>query len=456
MPGAWRCEVCGYVHDGAEPPERCPVCGASRDRFVPVALGIAPASAAPPAVEGDRAVRIVILGGGVAGVTAAGHARATAPKASVTLVSDEPVLPYVRLDLTRLLAGEVEEHALALQPEAWYDEQRIERVQGSAGALRRGARLLILEDGRSLPYDRLVLACGAQPFRPPVPGLEGDGVYTLRTLADARRLLAAARPGLRVACIGGGLLGLETAGALARRGCAVTVLEGSAWLLPRQLAEPAGRVLERHVEGAGIGVRSGVRVTSIERGADPLVVHLAEGAPVGADCVVVAAGIRPEVWIARQAGLQVRRGVIVDDRMTTSDPAVLAAGDVAEHAGVVYGIWPAAWAQGAVAGVVAAGGEAAFPGMAPSTRLKVLHVDVFSAGVVEAPDATHSVHEEDRDGVTVRLVVADGRLAGATVLGDPQLATLLLDVLQAGTPVLESPPLLERFPALRALGGAQL
>jgi nitrite reductase (NADH) large subunit len=439
---AWRCRVCGYVHAGDEPPDECPVCGAGREEFEPEAEAAAPAPAA------TEVRRLVIVGGGVAALTAAEHARRAAPGCAITIVGRETGLPYYRLNLTRVLAGEVDEASLVMQPHAWFDDQHIEFRQDEVTAIDRGERALELRGGGTLGYDRLILATGAHPFIPPIGGVDRRGVLPLRTRADARGLQERARAGAPCVCIGGGLLGLEAAGALARRGLKVTVVEGFGWLLPRQLGEPAGRLLERHLVGLGMTVRCAAKVEAVEGAESVTGVRLATGEVLPAEVVVLSAGVRPNSHLARQSQLDVKSGVIVDDRMVTSDPAIYAAGDVAEHRGVVYGIWPAAFAQGAVAGTNAVGGTAEFKGLPPSNRLKVLAVDVYSIGQVQPADGSYTVLERTTGERYVRLVARDGVLVGANLYGDTSLAGPVKEAVEAGLQIAAAPALRAAFPEL--------
>lgn len=481
---SWKCEVCGYVHRAQQPPEFCPVCGADGDRFSELVIvleppGVTAASvwrcsicdhlhpgSAPPAqcpvcsapanlfdpehpaaaVAAKADVnRILILGAGVAGMTAAEEARKAAPGVAIQLISREPGLPYYRLNLTRYLAGEVTEAELRMQPDDWYRQQRIELVEGEVAAIDSTARQVQLRDGRALGYDRLVLATGAHPFVPAIAGATRDGVRVLRTLEDARAIRQRLKPGQRAVCIGGGLLGLETAGALSRQGAEVTLLEGQEWLLPRQLPRRGGERLQQHVESCGIQVRCGVQVRELVGDEQVQGVLLADGREIAADLVIISAGVRPNSYLARQSRLKVKTGVIVDDRMFSSDPAILAAGDVAEHRGLLYGIWPAGYAQGVVAGINAVGGRAEFPGLPPSTRLKVLEIELFSIGQLGLPDASYELIEAADDGAYRALVIRDGRIVGAALLGETDLAALLTDAIRNDTPLAELPQLLELF-----------
>jgi nitrite reductase (NADH) large subunit len=441
---AWRCTICDFVEQGEGAPSVCPVCGAERNLFEPHR------ERTTPRVSAD-VQRVVILGAGIAGVTAAEQARAASPYVAVTLIAREPGDPYYRLNLTRLLAGEIEEAALPLHPPSWYREQKIDLLVGEVTAIDRKRQELALGD-RLVPYDRLVLANGSHAFVPPILGVTREQVFTVRTLEDCRAVLAAVAgrsDPRRCVCIGGGLLGLETAGALARRGLAVTVVEGFGWLLPRQLAEPAGRLLQSHLERLGMTVRCSAKVEEIVGDETAKGVRLGGGEVLPAELVVLAAGVRPNSYLARQSGLEVKSGVVIDDRMFTSDPAILAAGDVAEHRGAVHGLWPTAYAQGLVAGANAVGGELEFHGLAPSNRLKVLDVDLFSIGQFTPADGSYTVLEHGEGATYLRLVCRDGLLCGANLYGDTSLAQLCKEAVESGAQLATLTELVRRVPALQ-------
>lgn len=442
---AWQCGVCGYLHRAADPPSFCPVCSATGSLFAPVpdAGGTSPTA--------SDIHRIVILGGGIAGLTAAAEARRQSRGTSITLVCREPSLPYYRLNLTRLLAGDIGEDDLQIQTRKWFEEQEIECVPAEATHIDREQRQVHLRDGRRLEYDRLVLANGAHPFIPPFPGATRDGVRVLRTVEDARAIQQQLVPGIRVVCIGGGLLGLETAGALARQGASVSVVEGFPSLLPRQLPLQAGNMLQRRLESQGMTVLCGETVKELAGDESVQGVLLESGRLLPADMVIVTAGVRPNSYLGRQAGLAVHRGIVVDDRMVSSDPAIMAAGDVSEHRGVLYGIWPAGYAQGSVAGCTAAGGTAEFTGLAPSTRIKVLDIDLFSCGQIHPEDASTSVHQHEEDGVYRAAFCRDGQLVGAVLYGETTAAGLLKKIVESGSQISEHPELAELFPRLPVL-----
>jgi nitrite reductase (NADH) large subunit len=424
-PKAWRCIVCGYVHTGAEPPEDCPICGAAREDFEPVedAGGAATGSPSPAPASAPQAPRaglkFLIIGGGMAGVTAAEAARELAPDAEITIVSGEPDLPYYRINLTRLLAGEIGETELPLHPATWYADRKIRLLTGRhAERLDAATRRVTLDDGSVLPYDRLLLATGAQPFVPPIPGAAGrEGVFTLRNRADARTLLAAARPGAHIVFIGGGILGLEAATGLRKRGAEVTLLEAAGWLMPRQLNERGGRELERHATASGLTLVCNCRVSEIMGDRRAAGVRLEDGRRFPAETVVISAGVRPDTTLARTAGLRVERGIVVDDRLATSAPDIFAAGDAAEHRSVVYGTWDPARFQGQIAAWNALGRAADFGGLPPSNTLKVMGVRLFSIGRVQGGEGFRVI-ESSESGAYFGFFFEGPILAGAILLGD--------------------------------------
>jgi len=395
----------------------------------------------------DQASRkIVIVGGGIAGVRAAEAARKASPSTGIALIHDEPGLPYNRLNLTLMIAGEVSPDEMEYKSLAWYEEKRISHTHDSVTAIHRDSRTLALKKNGSVNYDALVLATGANPFIPPIPGAEKPGVTALRTLAQSRDILSSVRDGTGCVCIGGGLLGIELAVGLSKRGAKVTILEGAEHLLSRQLAPPASAIVKSRMEALGLAVRCGVKVTGVAGDTKATGVALGSGEILDADMVLISAGVRPNVKLAADCGLDVGRGVKVDDSMATNDPSIFAAGDVAEHNGIVYGLWPPAMEQGRVAGANAAGGSESFKEIPPSSFLKVVGLDVFSIGDFMGEGA--KVIEKQDGNNYARLVLRDGILVGANLVGDTTAALPIKSAVSKGGPVAENERLLNIFPEL--------
>ncbi|MFH1726651.1 MAG: FAD-dependent oxidoreductase [Elusimicrobiota bacterium] len=411
-PRRWRCVVCLYIHEGDAPPDTCPVCGASADEFEPIEEPGARTAA------GDGKLELVIVGAGIAGVTAAESARRASPDARITLLNLEERPPYYRLNLTRYLAGEVGPEALPIHPEFWYKDNDIRLLRrAEAAALDLDKKEVRLKDGSPLRYDKLILAAGAHPFVPPFPGTELSGASTLRTAEDADRILERAREGPCV-CIGGGILGLETAAALAKRGAEVTLLESFEWLMPRQLDRRAGELMGAHVRKLGIKLREKASTEALIGDKAVREVRLEDGTALPAGLALITTGIRSNTHLARKAGLETRAGVTVDGHLRTSHPDVYAAGDLAEHDGAVYGLWNAAQYQGGIAGLNAVGVPTVFGGLPRSNTLKVLGLDLLSIGKLQPEDGSCAVVTGEADGAYRRFVFRDNALVGAILLGD--------------------------------------
>jgi nitrite reductase (NADH) large subunit len=392
--------------------------------------------------------KIIIIGGGIAGLTAADAARSASPGARVTLVHNEPDLPYNRLNLTRLIAGEIEESALMLHDASWYSENRIEPVCGDVVAINRAERQIVLKSGKALEYSSLVIATGSSPFLPPIPGADKPGVMTLRTIRDARKILESVSEGTKCVCIGGGLLGIELSAGLRKRGASVVILENSEWLLSRQLVKPAGALLRERIEELGMEVHCGAKVKQIMGTTAAEGVLLENGERFEAELVAISAGVRPNTALAVACGLTVGRGIKVDDRMATSDPNIYAAGDVAEFEGQAFGLWPIAMSQGEVAGANAAGADKIYRATPPPAFLKVVGVDVFSIGDFMPKDSASSIFDMPGSGTYLSLTVKSGLLTGANMVGDISAAQLVKRTIEGKAPIDQNQKLLGRFPGL--------
>jgi nitrite reductase (NADH) large subunit len=392
--------------------------------------------------------RIIIIGGGIAGVTAAEAARTHSPGVEIVLVHEEPGLPYSRLNLTRLIAGETESEKLDLNNSTWYVDNRIKLIHDQVTAIHLGKKYVVMRGSGELQYCHLILAMGADPFVPLIPGTSLKCVSTLRTLAQAREIIDRVREGTKCVCMGGGLLGIELAVGLKKRGAAVTILEGFGWLLPKQLAPPASAILKKHIEEMGLTVLCGVKVARLIGNDTVSGVVFENGGSLEAEMVLISIGVRPNVKMAASSGLAVAKGVTVDDRMATSDASIYAAGDVTEHNGVVYGLWSAAMEQGRVAGVNAVGGSEEFKGMPMSAFLKVVGIDMFSIGKFMPEDDDTIIFESEHGGKYVRLAIRNGVVIGCNLLGDIGAAQLVKRAIETKNPVSQNSKLVSRFPGL--------
>jgi ferredoxin-nitrate reductase len=408
---------------------------------------------------GPERRRLLVVGAGMAGVATVESllAHDGGEGWDVTIAGRETATPYNRVMLSKLLAGSMGEAGLALREPSWFADRGVRlRTGAEVRSLDLDAQVAELADGERLGYDRLVLATGSRAFLPGIPGIDRAGVHALRTLDDTRAIVAAARAARRAVVIGGGLLGLEAARGLREHGLQVAVVHLGERLMDLQLDPMGARMLERAMHALGVDVRLGVHTASVAgSGRDGAVraVVLDDGSELPADLVVVAAGVRPEVGLARDAGLEVDRAIVVDDELRTSQPGVHAVGECVQHRGVVYGLWAPLLEQAKVAGAALAGVPGAFRGVVPATTLKVAGVDLFCGGRAVANRGDEEVLALDsRRGRYRRLVLQDGRLVGAVLLGDLRDARALRELLSTGEPVPEA--LLE--PAGDAAGEPEL
>lgn len=423
-PKRWRCINCDFIHDGDEPPQSCLICGVGPEQFEPVA------DAGQQAAGTGFTGKIVVIGGGIAGISAAESARQNAPEASVTLICQEPNLPYYRLNLTRYLAGEINIAALPLHPLDWYAEQRIElMLETEVTAIDPAAKTISIKGREQLSFDRLVLATGAHPAVPPISGINRRNVTTLRTCADAERILSACRPGAQIVVIGGGLLGLELAGALALRKIQVTLLEGADWLLPRQLNRAAGERLADEARTLGVKLVCGAKIKELDGDEQVRMVQLESGEQIAADMVIITAGVRSNSYLARMAGLKVNNGVLVDNHLRTSEPDIFAAGDLSEFQGMLYGTWAPAQSQGVVAGGNAVGQELTFEGTPRSNSIKVIGAELFSIGQIHPDDASYQIYEEIGKNYSY-FVFRDSQMKGAILMGDSSCSSAIKKLIE--------------------------
>ncbi len=380
-------------------------------------------------------MRYLIAGNGVAGTTAAEQVRKFDPNGEVTVVTEEDVPFYYRLRLNEFIAGEIDLDKLIARKDSWYRDNRIDLrlgvrlVEGDPSA-----RTVRDKEGHEYSYDRLLIATGSHSFIPPINGAGMEGVHALRSIADARALVDAAGGSTDAVLIGGGLLGLEAGNALRKLGKKVCVIEFFPRLLPRQLDEEGAKLLRRIMEEMGFSFRLGAKTAGISGANKVSSVELEDGETLPAQMVVISAGVRPNLELADSFGLDKDKGIKVDDTMNTSVRDIFAAGDVAEHRGIPYGIWPAALEQGKIAGVNMAGGSGRYDGTTMANTLKVVGVDLASAGDIDADGKLES-RVETRDGVYRKVVLDGGTIKGCIMLGDTRGFNDITRAMKAGTDV---------------------
>jgi nitrite reductase (NADH) large subunit len=375
---------------------------------------------------------ILVIGGGIAGQAVCEATRQLRPDVPITLVCGEDHPPYDRVRLGQLLTPGATVDELRLRPDAWYDDHAITlRLGTRVTALDPGAQSATLDDGTVLHFEHAVLCTGSDAFVPPIPGRELAGVEVFRDPADCAAMLRAAKTARHAAVIGGGLLGLEAAYALAGQGCATSVIHLVDRLMERQLDAAAAALLAPSIAGLGVDVRLEHATAEIVAGPDGRVgaLRFNDDSTLDCDLVVVAVGIAPHVGLARETGLEVQRGVVVDDRMVSSHPRVLAVGECAQHRGVVHGIVAPIHDQAKVAAQTLTGGDASYEGSIPTAKLKVMGIDLVTAGQAEGP-AEIVVADQEARSYRKLICDADGTVIGAVLLGDARGAELLSDAVR--------------------------
>lgn len=388
--------------------------------------------------------KLVVIGNGMAAGRALEELFERAPGAwDVTIFGAEPRVNYNRIMLSPVLSGEKTYEDILIHDDAWYAEHQIDLRRGVAiTRIDRADRTVAGSDGSVTGYDALLLTTGSSPFILPVPGADLPGVVSFRDLDDVGAMLGAARAGGRAVVIGGGLLGLEAAAGLKAQGMDVTVLHLMPTLMERQLDPSAGYLLQRAMEDRGIVIRCRANTHAIV-GEDRVAgVRLDDGEVLPADLVVMAIGIRPNAALARAAGLDVNRGVLVGDDMRTSDPAIFSVGECIEHRGACYGLVAPVYDMARVAAEhlaaehLDADSDAAFSGSLTATRLKVTGVDLFSAGdFADEKDRQEIVLRDVTRGVYKRIILRNDRIIGVVLYGDTADGSWFFDLLRRETDI---------------------
>ncbi|MDB5755054.1 MAG: assimilatory nitrite reductase large subunit [Massilia sp.] len=365
---------------------------------------------------------LVVVGNGMAGMRTVEELLKLAPELyDITVFGAEPHGNYNRILLSPVLAGENSMDDIMIHTRQWYAENRITLHAGDPVMhIDRRRRMVRSKSGRELWYDRLLLATGSTSFIVPVPGHKLEGVIGFRDIQDVDTMLAAARVGGRAVVIGGGLLGLEAANGLLRRGMAVTVVHATGSLMNQQLDKPASLMLKAALELKGLRFMLDAHTAEIVGAKRVSAVRFKDGAGIPADLVVMAAGVRPNIALARDAGLHCERAIVVDDTLQTYDPRIYAVGECVQHRSATFGLVAPIWDQAKVCGAhLARNGHRRYVQTATPTRLKVTGVDLYSVGDFIGGEGTDDlVLRDPRRGIYKRLVLNGNRIAGAVLYGD--------------------------------------
>jgi nitrite reductase (NADH) large subunit len=381
---------------------------------------------------------LVVVGNGMAAARLVDElTRAAQGRYAIAVIGDEPRLAYNRVLLSSVLAGETASHDIELRPAGWWRDRGVTLKYGCvATEIDVGRRELKIANDESIAFSRLVLAIGSTPLRLNVPGADLAGVHTFRDCRDVDLLLTLAALKKRVVVVGGGLLGLEAAYGLAKAGASVSLLHLMDRLMERQLDAPAAELLKSLVERKGIRILLNANTARLHGETRVEAIELSDGRRIDADAVIFAAGIRPNVVLAKDAGIAVNRGIVVDDNLQTGAPDIFALGECAEHRGICYGLVEPAYEQARVLAQHLAGRAVSYRGSVVATNLKVSGVSVFSAGDFIGADGSETIVLNDaRGGTYKKMVIADGRLTGAVLVGDVGDALWYLELIRSRQPV---------------------
>ncbi|MBI4684705.1 MAG: NAD(P)/FAD-dependent oxidoreductase [Nitrospirae bacterium] len=365
-------------------------------------------------------MKYVIIGNGVAGTTAAANIRKTDKEGEITILSDESYPFYSRIRLMELISGEADENGLVIYKNSWYERNNIKLLLNThVSEIENKKKEIVISSGHRLIYDKLLIATGGLSFVPPIPGFDKQGVFVLRTLKDAIAIKNYAENSKKVLLIGGGVLGLETGNSLRKTGHQITVVEYFPSLLPRQMDKDGADLLKAQMEKMGFTFYLNATTREIMGNDKVKGIKLEDGASLDCDMVIISAGVKSNAKLSENLGLQLNKGVQVSDKMGTGFQDIYAAGDLTEHRGIFYGIWPAAEKQGEIAGINMAGGNALYKGTTPSNVLKIAGINLISAGDTDAEGKLETVIQKDREIFTYRkLVIKDNNIVGCILYGN--------------------------------------
>ena len=408
-----KCLVCGEIFDSSL--EVCPVCGVGKENFVPV-------EAEDTGYRRDTQNLYAIIGGGAAGLNAAKAIRERDKTGSIYMLSNEAYPAYNRPMLTKSLVAGLDAEQIAVQEASWYEENNVCLLLGkNVVSIDTEKKEIHTDDGAKFKYTKLIYALGSECFIPPIQGADQPEVIAIRRLSDTQKVTELLPQTKEAVVIGGGVLGLEAAWELKKARCKVTVLELAPRLMGRQLDEGAGEMIKAVSEAQGITIHTGVQIEAIEGDGHVTGVRLGDGRVFPAQLVIVSCGVRANVAVAKAAGIETDRAVVVNSRMETSAADVYACGDCAQYQGINYAIWPQAVEEGKTAGANAAGETLEYTGVPAALTFHGMNTALFAIGdngshpdlvyrTVEFKDMARKQYE--------KYYFRNNRLCGAILIGD--------------------------------------
>jgi len=364
--------------------------------------------------------RYLIIGNGVAGARAAAKIREADPKGEIHIFTEEAYPFYYRVRFPEYVAGEVTIQNLTIHTKEWYQSKEILiHLEEGVNEVNVPQKEVTSQKGKTYAYDLLLMATGGNAFVPPIKGTEKKGVFTLRTMKDAIGMKEFSGGVKQAILIGGGLVGLETGGALLRRGIKVAVIEHNPRILPRQMDPEGAKILQGKMESMGFSFFLNADSEEIFGEETVEGLRLKDGRTVEGRMIIISAGVKPNIKLAQAMGLEIKNGILVNDRLETKIEGLFAAGDAAEHRGRVYGIWPAAQRQGETAGVNMAGGSGLYEGTVVSNTLKVVGIDLTASGDIDAEGRLECVLKSDREkNIYRKIIFKEDKIVGCILLGN--------------------------------------
>lgn len=365
-------------------------------------------------------MKYIIIGNGVAGTTAAINIRKIDHEGEINILSDEAYPFYSRIRLMEYISGDADESSLVIYKDAWYEKNNIKLLLNTpVSEIDKNKKEVIIHSGHSLKYGMLLIAIGGLSFIPQIPGSDKKGVFTLRTLKDAIEIKKYSEQSKRVVLIGGGVLGLEVGNSLRKTGHSIFVVEFFPRLLPRQMDKEGAEILKTQMEKMGFAFFLGAKTRKITGDEKVKSIILDDGTIIDCDMVIISAGVKPNTELADKLGIKCNKGIPVNDRLETEIKDIYAAGDIAEHKGICYGIWPAAEEQGKIAGINMAGGSAIYTGTLPSNILKIAGINLISAGNIDPDKNLEAIVQKNSESfIYKKLVIKDNCIVGCILYGN--------------------------------------
>lgn len=428
----WRCLVCGHIAEGDAPPDSCPVCGVGPDQFEEITV-------VDTGFISEKAERFIIIGNGAAGTTACVEIRKRNKKCTIEIISTEKVIGYNRPMLTKGILSDVDPINFYIKPLEWYQENNIKLTLGmTVTEIKKDSRELVLENGETRTFDKLILATGADSFIPPIKGADQEGVYAIRSLEGVNRLQEYLKQVNKAVIIGGGILGLEAAWELKRAGKDVTVIELSQSIMNKQLDERGSALLQAAAEKSGIRVITNTGIEEISGDGKATGVKLVDGVFADGELVILSTGVRQNIGLAKEIGIETGRSIKVNEKMETSVKDIYACGDCAEYNGVNYAIWGQAVEMGKAAGINAVGDEYKYEAFIPSNSFSGMGTSLFAVGDNgKDPEKVYKTFEvyDGAKNTYEKLYFVNNRFCGGILLGDVSKSARLLEAYKNQDPI---------------------